>query len=247
MVKEIMIKVNVFVVFGFDGLVKNLVEGQKIVEEIGFLVMIKVIVGGGGKGMCIVFVVDQFEKNWNLVCQEVKVVFGNDGIYIEKFVEEFCYIEFQIVGDQFGKVIYLLECDCFIQCCYQKLVEECFFLFMIDELCEKMGEVVVCAGEYINYEGVGMVEFLVDKYCNFYFMEMNICIQVEYLVMEEVIDYDLIKEQIKIVVGEFIIGENYFLIGYVIECWINVEDLFNDFCLSFGRIQLFYSLKGYGV
>ncbi len=245
--KETMIKAGVPVVPGSDGLIKNLAEGQKVAAEIGYPVMIKATAGGGGKGMRIVPKAEDFEKNWDSARQEAKASFGNDGIYIEKFVEEPRHIEFQIVGDQFGKVVHLSERDCSIQRRHQKLVEECPSPFMTDELREKMGAAAVRAGEFINYEGVGTVEFLVDKYRNFYFMEMNTRIQVEHPVTEEVIDHDLIKEQIKIAFGEPIIGGNYLPVGHAMECRINAEDPFNNFRPSPGKIKSFHSSKGHGV
>lgn len=245
--KETMIKAGVPVVPGSDGLIKDLPEGQKVAAEIGFPVMIKATAGGGGKGMRIVSKAEDFEKNWNSARQEAKASFGNDGIYIEKFVEEPRHIEFQIVGDQFGKVVHLSERDCSIQRRHQKLVEECPSPFMTDELREKMGEAAVRAGEFIKYEGVGTVEFLVDKYRNFYFMEMNTRIQVEHPVTEEVIDHDLIKEQIKIAAGQPIVGGNYLPSGHAMECRINAEDPFNGFRPSPGMIKSFHSSKGHGV
>lgn len=245
--KETMIKAGVPVVPGSDGLVKDLAEGQKVAAEIGFPVMIKATAGGGGKGMRIVSKAEDFEKNWNSARQEAKASFGNDGIYIEKFVEEPRHIEFQIVGDQFGKVVHLSERDCSIQRRHQKLVEECPSPFMTDELREKMGKAAVRAGECIKYEGVGTVEFLVDKYRNFYFMEMNTRIQVEHPVTEEVIDHDLIKEQIKIAAGHPIVGGNYLPVGHAMECRINAEDPFNGFRPSPGLIKSFHSSKGHGV
>lgn len=245
--KETMIKAGVPVVPGSDGLVKDMVSGRKIAGEIGYPVMIKATAGGGGKGMRIVPNAEEFEKLWNSARQEAKASFGNDGIYIEKFVEEPRHIEFQIVGDQFGKVVHLSERDCSIQRRHQKLVEECPSPFMTDELREKMGAAAVRAGEFINYEGVGTVEFLVDKHRNFYFMEMNTRIQVEHPVTEEVIDHDLIKEQIKIAAGHPIVGGNYFPTGHAMECRINAEDPFNGFRPSPGKILSFHSSKGHGV
>lgn len=245
--KATMIKAGVPVVPGSDGLVKNLEEGEKIAAEIGCPVMIKATAGGGGKGMRLVWSVDQFEKGWNEARQEAMACFGNDGMYIEKFVEEPRHIEFQIVGDQFGKVVHLSERDCSIQRRHQKLIEECPSPFMTDELREKMGKAAVKAGECIKYEGVGTVEFLVDKHRNFYFMEMNTRIQVEHPVTEEVIDHDLIKEQIKIAAGEPILGGNYIPTGHAIECRINAEDPFNNFRPSPGTITSFHSAKGHGV
>ncbi|TXB61912.1 acetyl-CoA carboxylase biotin carboxylase subunit [Phaeodactylibacter luteus] len=245
--KETMIKAGVPVIPGSDGLVKDLKSGQKIAKEIGYPVIIKATAGGGGKGMRIVWEAKDFENNWDRARQEAKAAFGNDGIYIEKFIEEPRHIEFQIAGDQKGKVVHLSERDCSIQRRHQKLVEECPSPFMTDDLREKMGEAAVRAGEAIKYEGVGTVEFLVDKYRNFYFMEMNTRIQVEHPVTEEVIDHDLIKEQIKIAAGERITGGNYIPNGHAMECRINAEDPLNGFRPSPGRITSFHSSKGHGV
>jgi acetyl-CoA carboxylase biotin carboxylase subunit len=245
--KETMIKAGVPVVPGSDGLVRDLKAGKKIASDIGFPVMIKATAGGGGKGMRIVKKADEFEHAWDSARKEAKAAFGNDGIYIEKFVEEPRHIEFQIAGDQYGKVVHLSERDCSIQRRHQKLVEECPSPFMTDKLRKAMGEAAVLAGESINYEGVGTVEFLVDKHRNFYFMEMNTRIQVEHPVTEEVIDHDLIKEQLKIASGEKIVGGNYFPNGHAIECRINAEDPDNGFRPSPGRITSFHSSKGHGV
>ena len=245
--KETMVKAGVPVVPGSDGLVKDVKQGVKISKEIGFPVIIKATAGGGGKGMRIVWEESEFENQWNMARQEAKASFGNDGIYIEKFIEEPRHIEFQIAGDQNGKVVHLSERDCSIQRRHQKLIEETPSPFMTDELREKMGQAAVLAGEYIRYEGVGTVEFLVDKYRNFYFMEMNTRIQVEHPVTEEVIDHDLIKEQIKIAAGELITGGNYLPTGHAMECRINAEDPFNNFRPSPGMIASFHSSKGHGV
>ncbi len=245
--KDTMIKAGVPVVPGSDGLIKDVKQGIKVAKDIGYPVIIKATAGGGGKGMRIIWEEKEFENNWNNARQEAKASFGNDGIYIEKYIEEPRHIEFQIVGDQYGKVIHLSERDCSIQRRHQKLVEECPSPFMTDELREKMGEAAVKAGEAINYEGVGTIEFLVDKYRNFYFMEMNTRIQVEHPVTEEVIDHDLIKEQIKIAAGEPITGENYFPNAHAMECRINAEDPFNNFRPSPGKIVSFHSPKGHGV
>ncbi len=245
--KETMIKAGVPVVPGSDGLVRDLKAGVKIAGEIGYPVMIKATAGGGGKGMRIVTEESEFEPSWESARKEAKAAFGNDGIYIEKFIEEPRHIEFQIAGDQYGKVVHLSERDCSIQRRHQKLVEECPSPFMTDDLRKAMGEAAVLAGECINYEGVGTVEFLVDKYRNFYFMEMNTRIQVEHPVTEEVIDHDLIKEQLKIASGEPIAGGNYFPNGHAMECRINAEDPDNGFRPSPGKIQSFHSSKGHGV
>lgn len=245
--KETMVKAGVPVVPGSDGLVKDLKHGYKVAKEVGYPVMIKATAGGGGKGMRIVWEEKEFENAWTKARQEAKAAFGNDGVYIEKFVEEPRHIEFQIVGDQYGKVIHLSERDCSIQRRHQKLVEESPSPFMTDELRQKMGEAAIRAGEAINYEGVGTIEFLVDKYRNFYFMEMNTRIQVEHPVTEEVIDYDLIKEQIKIAAGEKLSGSNYFPEVHAMECRINAEDPFNNFRPSPGKIISLHTSKGHGV
>ena len=245
--KETMIKAGVPVVPGSEGLLKDYKHGIKIAKEIGYPVILKATAGGGGKGMRIVYEEKHLEENWNKARQEAKASFGNDGIYIEKYIEEPRHIEIQIAGDQYGKVCHLSERDCSIQRRHQKLVEESPSPFMTDELREKMGEAAIKAGSVIKYEGVGTVEFLVDKHRNFYFMEMNTRIQVEHTVTEEVIDFDLIKEQIKIAAGSPISGKNYFPKMHAIECRINAEDPYNDFRPSPGHISSFHSPKGHGV
>ncbi|MFK7937642.1 MAG: acetyl-CoA carboxylase biotin carboxylase subunit [Saprospiraceae bacterium] len=245
--KDTMIKAGVPVVPGSEDLLVSVAQGVKIAEEIGYPVILKATAGGGGKGMRIVWKEEEFESNWDTARREAKASFSNDGIYIEKFIEEPRHIEFQIAGDQYGKVVHLSERDCSIQRRHQKLVEECPSPFMTDELRERMGEASVRAGESINYEGVGTVEFLVDKHRNFYFMEMNTRIQVEHPVTEEVIDHDLIKEQIKIAAGEKITGGNYYPQMHAMEVRINAEDVYKDFRPSPGKIHGFHSPKGHGV
>lgn len=245
--KSTMIKAGVPVVPGSDGLVKDAKQARKIAEEIGYPVILKATAGGGGRGMRIVWNAEELEKHLESAQKEAKAAFGNGGMYLEKFVEEPRHIEIQIAGDQYGKVCHLSERDCSIQRRHQKLIEESPSPFMTDELRDKMGNAAILAGKAINYEGVGTVEFLVDKYRNFYFMEMNTRIQVEHTVTEEVIDFDLIKEQIKIAAGEPISGHNYIPQMHAIECRINAEDPFNDFRPSPGRISSFHSPKGHGV
>lgn len=245
--KDTMIAAGVPVVPGSDGLVSDLAHGIQIAKKIGFPVIIKATAGGGGKGMRIVMQEENFESAWNMARAEAKAAFGNDGIYIEKYIEEPRHIEFQVAGDQFGTVCHLSERDCSIQRRHQKLVEEAPSPFMTDELRQKMGDAAIKAASAINYEGVGTIEFLVDKYRNFYFMEMNTRIQVEHPVTEEVIDFDLIKEQIKIAAGIPISGKNYLPKMWAMECRINAEDPFNDFRPSPGKITSFHSPKGHGV
>ena len=245
--KDTMIKAGVPVVPGSDGLLKDVKQGLKLAEEIGYPVILKATAGGGGKGMRKVFKPEEFEPAWDSARQEAKAAFTNDGIYIEKFIEEPRHIEIQIIGDQYGTVAHLSERDCSIQRRHQKLVEESPSPFMTKALRKAMGEAAVLAAEYISYEGVGTVEFLVDKHKNFYFMEMNTRIQVEHCVTEEVIEHDLIKEQIKVAAGEKISGKNYVPMMHAIECRINAEDPFNDFRPSPGNITSFHSAKGHGV
>jgi acetyl-CoA carboxylase biotin carboxylase subunit len=245
--KETMLKAGVPCVPGTPGLITDVKAGLKTAAEIGFPVILKATAGGGGKGMRIVWKAEDFEDQWDTARREAKASFTNDGIYMEKYIEEPRHIEIQVAGDQFGKACHLSERDCSIQRRHQKLVEESPSPFMTPELREKMGEAAIKACNAINYEGVGTIEFLVDKYRNFYFMEMNTRIQVEHTVTEEVIDFDLIKEQIKIAAGLPISGKNYFPEMHAIECRINAEDPFNDFRPSPGKITSFHSSKGHGV
>jgi len=245
--KETMIKANVPVVPGSGGLLKNAEHGLEVAKEIGYPVILKATAGGGGKGMRIVWKPEELTENFEKAQKEAAVSFANDGIYVEKFIEEPRHIEIQVIGDQHGKVIHLSERDCSIQRRHQKLVEESPSPFMTDELREEMGNAAIRAGEAINYEGVGTVEFLVDKYRKFYFMEMNTRIQVEHCVTEEVIDHDLIKEQIKVAAGHKIENDSYYPTMHAIECRINAEDIYNDFRPSPGNIKSFHSPKGHGV
>lgn len=245
--KETMNAAGVPTIPGSEGLIKDVEGGLKIAGEIGYPVILKATAGGGGKGMRVVWKDDEFEDQWDRARKEAKSAFGNDGIYIEKFIEEPRHIEFQIIGDQHGKVIHLSERDCSIQRRHQKLLEECPSPFMTKTLRTQMGRAAIKAGKAIRYEGVGTVEFLVDKYKNFYFMEMNTRIQVEHPVTEEVVDMDLIKEQIKVAAGEKITSKNRLPQGHAIECRINAEDPYNDFRPSPGTINSFHSPKGHGI
>ncbi|MGN6352801.1 MAG: acetyl-CoA carboxylase biotin carboxylase subunit [Parafilimonas sp.] len=245
--KETMIKAGVPVVPGGEGLLKNLDEAKSLAKEIGYPIILKATAGGGGKGMRVVWSEGEIERAYNTAKAEAAASFKNDGIYMEKFVEEPRHIEIQVAGDQFGTVCHLSERDCSIQRRHQKLVEESPSPFMTPELREKMGAAAIKAASAINYESVGTIEFLVDKHRNFYFMEMNTRIQVEHCVTEEVINFDLIKEQIKIAMGERISGENYMPQMHAIECRINAEDPYNDFRPSPGRINVLNTPGGHGV
>jgi acetyl-CoA carboxylase biotin carboxylase subunit len=245
--KETMIKAGVPVVPGGEGLLQNLDEAKGIASEMGYPVILKATAGGGGKGMRIVWQESDMERAYSTAKAEAAAAFKNDGIYMEKFVEEPRHIEIQVAGDQYGNVCHLSERDCSIQRRHQKLVEESPSPFMTPELRYRMGEAAKKAASAINYESVGTIEFLVDKNRNFYFMEMNTRIQVEHCVTEEVINYDLIKEQLKIAVGEKISGDDYFPQMHSIECRINAEDPYNDFRPSPGRITTLHQPGGHGV
>ncbi|MEO6948352.1 MAG: acetyl-CoA carboxylase biotin carboxylase subunit [Ginsengibacter sp.] len=245
--KETMIKAGVPVVPGVDGLLSDVAHAKKSAKIVGYPVMLKATAGGGGKGMRIVWEESEIEKAFDNAKAEAAASFKNDGIYMEKYVEEPHHIEIQIAGDQFGNVCHLSERDCSIQRRHQKLVEESPSPFMTPELRERMGDAAIKAASAINYESVGTVEFLVDKNRDFYFMEMNTRIQVEHCVTEEVINYDLIKEQIKIAAGEKISGRNYYPEMHAIECRINAEDPYNDFRPSPGKITTLHTPGGHGV
>jgi acetyl-CoA carboxylase biotin carboxylase subunit len=245
--KETMIKAGVPVVPGGEGLLQSLDEALGLAKNMGYPVILKATAGGGGKGMRIVWEASEMERAYNTAKAEAGAAFKNDGIYMEKFVEEPRHIEIQVAGDQYGTVCHLSERDCSIQRRHQKLVEESPSPFMTDELRMKMGEAAKKAASAINYESVGTIEFLVDKHRNFYFMEMNTRIQVEHCVTEEVINYDLIKEQIKIAMGEKISGKDYIPANHAIECRINAEDPYNDFRPSPGKIVSLNQPGGHGV
>jgi acetyl-CoA carboxylase biotin carboxylase subunit len=235
------------VIPGSDGLVDSVEDGKKQAKEIVYPVIIKATAGGGGKGMRIIRNEDEFEKHWNDAKMEAAASFGNDGMYMEKFVEEPRHIEIQIVGDQFGKVCHLSERDCSIQRRHQKLCEETPSPIMTPELREKMGEAAIKGAAAIGYEGAGTIEFLVDKNNDFYFMEMNTRIQVEHPITEEVTDFDLIKEQLKVAAGIPISGKNYVPKLFALECRINAEDPKNNFRPSPGKITNLHLPGGHGV
>lgn len=232
---------------GSDGLLKDLDQGLRVAEEIGYPVILKATAGGGGRGMRIVKQPGEFKKAWDDARQESAAAFGNNGLYLEKFVEEPRHIEIQIIGDSRGRACHLSERDCSIQRRHQKLVEETPSPFITDELRDKMGLAAIKGAEAIKYEGAGTIEFLVDKHRNFYFMEMNTRIQVEHPITEEVTDFDLIKEQIKVAAGETISGRNYYPKLYAMECRINAEDPANGFRPSPGKIVNLHLPGGRGV
>jgi len=245
--KATMIEAGVPCVPGSEGILASYEEAVKVAKEIGYPVMMKATAGGGGKGMRAIWKEEDLLKAWESARQEAAAAFGNDGMYMEKLIEEPRHIEIQVVGDSYGKACHLSERDCSVQRRHQKLTEETPSPFMTDELRNRMGEAAVKAAEYIKYEGAGTVEFLVDKHRNFYFMEMNTRIQVEHPITEQVVDYDLIREQILVAAGVPISGKNYFPQLHAIECRINAEDPYNDFRPSPGKITNLHTPGGHGV
>ncbi len=232
---------------GSEGLLESYEDAEKLADEMKYPVMLKATAGGGGKGMRGVYNKSDLKNAWDAARQEAFACFGNDGMYMEKLIEEPRHIEIQIIGDAYGKACHLSERDCSIQRRHQKLTEESPSPFMTTQLRKKMGEAAVKAAEYIAYEGAGTIEFLVDKHKNFYFMEMNTRIQVEHPITEQVIDYDLIYEQIKVAAGIPISGKNYFPKLHSIECRINAEDPFKDFRPSPGKITTLHIPGGHGI
>ena len=246
--KETMIAAGVPVVPGSGGLLESVAQAKDLAKNaVGYPVILKATAGGGGKGMRVVWSEEEMEKAFDTAKAEAAASFKNDGIYMEKFVEEPRHIEIQVAGDQYGNFCHMSERDCSIQRRHQKLVEESPSPFMTPELRKEMGEAAIKAAAAINYESVGTIEFLVDKNRKFYFMEMNTRIQVEHCVTEEVINFDLIKEQIKIAMGEKISGRNYEPTMHAIECRINAEDPYNDFRPSPGKITTLHTPGGHGV
>jgi acetyl-CoA carboxylase biotin carboxylase subunit len=245
--KATMLKAGVPCVPGSPGLLRDLDHAKETAKKIVYPIMMKATAGGGGKGMRVCWDEKQLIEAWDSARKEAKAAFGNDGMYMEKFIEEPRHIEIQIAGDRYGNACHLSERDCSIQRRHQKLVEETPSPFMTSKLRDKMGKAAVKATKAIKYEGVGTIEFLVDKHRNFYFMEMNTRIQVEHTITEEVINYDLVKEQIKLAAGEKIVGKEYFPQLHAIQCRINAEDPFNGFRPCPGKITNYHQPGGHGI
>ena len=245
--KATMKEAGVPTVPGSEGILESYEEAEKIAKSMGYPVMLKATAGGGGKGMRAVWKKEDLKKAWDSARQEAGAAFGNDGMYMEKLIEEPRHIEIQVVGDSNGRACHLSERDCSVQRRHQKLTEETPSPFMTDELRDQMGKAAVKAAEFIEYEGAGTVEFLVDKHRNFYFMEMNTRIQVEHPITEQVVDYDLIREQILVAAGVPISGKNYYPQLHSIECRINAEDPYKDFRPSPGKITNLHIPGGHGV
>jgi len=245
--KETMKKAGIPTVPGSDGLIESISDGKKLANKIGYPVILKATAGGGGKGMRIVNNEKDFDSAWNSAKTESEASFSNSGLYLEKFIVKPRHIEIQVMGDQYGNVSHLSERDCSIQRRHQKLIEETPSPFVDDELRNRMGEAAVKACKFIKYEGAGTIEFLVDANKDFYFMEMNTRIQVEHGITEEVTDYDLIKEQIKVADGAKVSGKHYYPKLYSIECRINAEDPKANFRPCPGKITALHKPGGHGV
>lgn len=245
--KATMLKAKVPCILGSEGILEDFADAKRAAKKIKYPIMLKATAGGGGKGMRLVWKEEDLEEAWKSARKESKNAFGNDGMYMEKFIENPRHIEIQIASDQFGNHCHMSERDCSIQRRHQKLVEETPSPFMTPKLRKAMGEAAIKAAKAAKYEGVGTVEFLVDKNRDFYFMEMNTRIQVEHPITEEVTDFDLIKEQIKVAAGIPISGQNYFPKKFSMECRINAEDPKNGFRPSPGKIQTMHFPGGHGV
>ena len=245
--KATMVEAGVPCVPGSEGVIADFEECEKLATEAGYPVMLKASAGGGGKGMRAVWEAEALKEAWDSARHESKAAFGNDDMYLEKLIQEPRHIEIQIVGDSFGKACHLSERDCSVQRRHQKLTEETPSPFMTDKLRDQMGKAAVKAAEFIKYEGAGTVEFLVDKDRNFYFMEMNTRIQVEHPITEQVVDFDLIREQILVASGVPILGKDYLPKLHSIECRINAEDPYKGFRPAPGKITTFHAPGGHGV
>ncbi|MDR2981089.1 MAG: acetyl-CoA carboxylase biotin carboxylase subunit [Puniceicoccales bacterium] len=243
------IAAKVPVVPGSDGVIESESEALKLAKKIGFPVIIKATAGGGGKGMRVVYNAVAFAREYDAARAEAEKAFGNGSVYVEKYIEEPRHIEFQILGDQHGKVIHLGERDCSIQRRHQKLIEEAPSPFLTKKLREQMGKTAVRLAESIGFQNAGTLEFLVDKNGNYYFMEMNTRIQVEHAITEEITDVDLVKYQILIASGQHLDLEqkNIQITRHAIECRINAEDPSRNFAPCPGAISLYYAPGGHGV
>ncbi|WP_347551657.1 acetyl-CoA carboxylase biotin carboxylase subunit [Pseudalkalibacillus hwajinpoensis] len=247
--RKTMKEAGVPVVPGSNGIIKGKEEALELADEMGYPVIIKATAGGGGKGIRVVREEDELIKAINMTQQEAEKAFGNPGVYIEKFIEDFRHIEIQILADLYGNVIHLGERDCSIQRRMQKLVEETPSPALDDSVRTAMGDAAVRAAKAVNYAGAGTVEFIYDQNGNFYFMEMNTRIQVEHPVTEMVTGVDLIKEQIKVADNETLglTQQDVTLTGWAMECRINAEDPENGFMPSPGKVETYLPPGGFGV
>lgn len=247
--REMMIAAGVPVVPGSDGLIEDVEEGKKLAAEIGYPVLVKASAGGGGRGMRIIQNDDEFEDLFQTAKLEAKMSFGDDSMYMEKFVENPRHIEFQILADQHGNIVHLYDRDCSVQRRNQKVIEEAPSPVLDDETRQKMGEMAVRAAQTVGYENAGTIEFLLDKHKQFYFIEMNTRIQVEHPITEMVTGIDLIKEQIKIASNLPLSfkQEDIKVNGHAMECRINAENPALNFQPSPGKVVTLNLPSGFGV
>ncbi|WP_294187315.1 acetyl-CoA carboxylase biotin carboxylase subunit [uncultured Clostridium sp.] len=247
--REIMKNAGVPIIPGSNGIVKSLEHAYLEAEEIGYPVMIKAALGGGGKGIRIVHCKNDLENAYLTAKTEAKVNFGDDTIYIEKFIENPRHIEFQILGDEYGNIVHLGERDCTVQRRNQKVLEEAPSMILSENLRGEMGKAAINAAKAVNYVNAGTIEFLVDKHGDFYFMEMNTRIQVEHPITEMITSIDIVKEQIKIANGERLSfsQEDIKIKGHAIECRINAENPSKGFIPSPGRIEFLNLPGGNGI
>lgn len=247
--REVMREAKVPIVPGYEGKIKSEEDALKIAKKIGYPVMIKAAAGGGGRGIRIAYTDDEFINGYKTAKSEALACFGDDTMYIEKYIENPRHIEVQVLADEYGNVVYLGERDCSIQRRNQKVLEEAPSVVLSEEKRKQMGEVAVRASKAANYKNAGTIEFLFDKHNNFYFMEMNTRIQVEHPITEMITGIDLIKEQIRIASGEklSVKQKDIVLKGHAIECRINAEDPEENFKPCPGNIEELYLPGGNGI
>ncbi|MCP3032974.1 acetyl-CoA carboxylase biotin carboxylase subunit [Halobacillus sp. A1] len=248
--RETMREAGVPVVPGSKGIIKDVEEGKRVAEEIGYPVIIKATAGGGGKGIRVARTEEDLEKGIRVTQQEAETAFGNPGVYIEKFIEDFRHVEIQVLADNHGNAVHLGERDCSIQRRLQKLIEETPSPAITPAIRKKMGDAAVKAALAVDYSGAGTVEFIFDQNeQSFYFMEMNTRIQVEHPVTEMVTGVDLIKEQLNVANDEKLTysQEEIKFEGWAMECRINAEDPFKNFMPSAGTIDMYLAPGGFGI
>ncbi len=247
--RELMKKAGVPVLPGTDHAVKDADEAVRLADDIGYPVMVKASGGGGGRGLRVANDASEVREAFETSTKEAEAAFGLSKVFLEKFIEQPHHIEFQILADNFGKVIHLGERDCSIQRRHQKLIEICPSLILDEDLRAKMGEAAIRAARASDYTNAGTVEFLVDKNKEFYFLEMNTRLQVEHPITEETTGLDLVKKQLEIAAGMplGIEQKDVRINGFAMECRICSEDPKNGFMPSFGRVTAYYSPGGIGV
>jgi acetyl-CoA carboxylase biotin carboxylase subunit len=247
--KQAVEKFNVPMVPGTKEALKDIEEGKRIASAIGYPVLIKASAGGGGKGMRVVNEEAEFEVQIKMAQGEAMSAFGDDAVFIEKYVGSPRHIEIQVLGDNYGNIVYLFERECSIQRRHQKLVEEAPSSCLTPEIRKAMGEAAVNVAKACNYTGAGTVEFLVDEKLNFYFLEMNTRLQVEHPVTEQIVGLDLVKEQIRVAKGEHLgyTQDDLKIHGHAMELRVCAEDPMNNFLPDIGTLNTYKTPQGYGV